>query len=180
MGKLRKQSQVSLRSTNRRLVGWSAEQSMSSKVETRIQELTVDPEHLRARLYHRGLNNKSTKMEVCTSLFKTRGRCGWFSRDEIQVYQLKRENCRAAPLDLKLDSQKKTDREGGWLTLEKTPNGYGPDNIPGCALMDCADHLSGVLIDIFNPSLTQAAAPTCLKTATLFLVPIIQKCPFSP
>ncbi len=43
----------------------------------------------------------------------------------------------------------------------------GPDNIPGRVLRDCVHQLSGVLSDIYNTSLTQAAIPTCLKTATI-------------
>ncbi|KAI4898094.1 hypothetical protein NFI96_001759 [Prochilodus magdalenae] len=43
----------------------------------------------------------------------------------------------------------------------------GPDNIPGRVLRECADQISEVLADIFNVSLTQAAVPTCLKTATI-------------
>ncbi|KAI4879613.1 hypothetical protein NFI96_006236 [Prochilodus magdalenae] len=47
----------------------------------------------------------------------------------------------------------------------------GPDNIPGRVLRECADQISEVLADIFNVSLTQAAVPTCLKTATIIPVP---------
>ncbi|KAI4891554.1 hypothetical protein NFI96_034005 [Prochilodus magdalenae] len=47
----------------------------------------------------------------------------------------------------------------------------GPDNIPGRVLRECADQISEVLADIFNVSLTQAAVPTCLKTATIIRVP---------
>ncbi|KAI4874104.1 hypothetical protein NFI96_018126, partial [Prochilodus magdalenae] len=47
----------------------------------------------------------------------------------------------------------------------------GPDNIPGRVLQECADQISEVLADIFNVSLTQAAVPTCLKTATIIPVP---------
>ncbi|KAI4881499.1 hypothetical protein NFI96_012321 [Prochilodus magdalenae] len=43
----------------------------------------------------------------------------------------------------------------------------GPDNIPGRVLLERADQISEVLADIFNVSLTQAAVPTCLKTATI-------------
>ncbi|KAI4888731.1 hypothetical protein NFI96_022238, partial [Prochilodus magdalenae] len=38
-------------------------------------------------------------------------------------------------------------------------------------LRECTDQISEVLADIFNVSLTQAAVPTCLKTATTILVP---------
>ncbi|KAI4881461.1 hypothetical protein NFI96_000613 [Prochilodus magdalenae] len=47
----------------------------------------------------------------------------------------------------------------------------GPDNIPGRVLRECADQISKVLADIFNVSFTQAAVPTCLKTATIIPVP---------
>ncbi|KAI4871589.1 hypothetical protein NFI96_021134, partial [Prochilodus magdalenae] len=47
----------------------------------------------------------------------------------------------------------------------------GPDNIPGRVLREYADQISEVLADIFNVSLTQAAVPTCLKTATIIPVP---------
>ncbi|KAI4891278.1 hypothetical protein NFI96_006373, partial [Prochilodus magdalenae] len=47
----------------------------------------------------------------------------------------------------------------------------GPDNIPGRVLRECADQISEVLADIFNVSLTQAAVPTCMKTATIIPVP---------
>ncbi|KAK0141960.1 RNA-directed DNA polymerase from mobile element jockey [Merluccius polli] len=47
----------------------------------------------------------------------------------------------------------------------------GPDNIPGRVLKDCAEQLSDVFTDIFNTSLSQAAVPTCLKSATIIPVP---------
>ena len=47
----------------------------------------------------------------------------------------------------------------------------GPDNISGRVLKGCADQLAVVLTDIFNTSLTQAAVPTCLKTATIIPIP---------
>ncbi|KAI4890204.1 hypothetical protein NFI96_001998 [Prochilodus magdalenae] len=47
----------------------------------------------------------------------------------------------------------------------------GPDNIPRRVLKECADQISELLADIFNVSLIQAAVPTCLKTATIILVP---------
>ncbi|KAF7645238.1 hypothetical protein LDENG_00208050 [Lucifuga dentata] len=47
----------------------------------------------------------------------------------------------------------------------------GPDNIPGCVLKDCAEHLKDVFADIFNISLSLAVVPTCLKSATIIPVP---------
>ncbi len=66
----------------------------------------------------------------------------------------------------------------------------GPDSIPGHVLKDCAAQLTDVLTDIFNTSLSQAVAPTCLKSTTILkspvsclndyrpiaLTPIIMKC----
>jgi hypothetical protein len=47
----------------------------------------------------------------------------------------------------------------------------GPDGIPSRILRTCADQLAGVFTDIFNPSLSQFAVPTCFKIATIVPVP---------
>jgi hypothetical protein len=47
----------------------------------------------------------------------------------------------------------------------------GPDGIPSRVLRACADQLAGVFKDIFNPSLSQSAVPTCIKRATIVPVP---------
>lgn len=47
----------------------------------------------------------------------------------------------------------------------------GPDEVLEKVLKACADQLSGVLTKIFNISLKQATVPSCLKVATIILVP---------
>lgn len=47
----------------------------------------------------------------------------------------------------------------------------GPDGAPGKMLKACADQLSRFFSIIFNHSLTQAAIPSCLKSATIIPVP---------
>ncbi|KAK0142660.1 RNA-directed DNA polymerase from mobile element jockey [Merluccius polli] len=47
----------------------------------------------------------------------------------------------------------------------------GPDGIPGRVLRACAEQLAGVLTDIFNLSLAQAAVPACFKTTSIVPVP---------
>ncbi|XP_048867272.1 E3 ubiquitin-protein ligase TRIM47-like isoform X2 [Brienomyrus brachyistius] len=47
----------------------------------------------------------------------------------------------------------------------------GPDNIPGCVLRECTDHLAGVLPDIFNTSLNHSSVPACF-TSTI-IIPVL-------
>ena len=39
----------------------------------------------------------------------------------------------------------------------------GPDGLPGCVLLACADQLASVFTDIFNLSLSEYVIPTCFK-----------------
>lgn len=47
----------------------------------------------------------------------------------------------------------------------------GPDGIPGRVLRACAGQLTGVMTNIFNMSLAQAAVPSCFKTTSIVPVP---------
>ena len=53
----------------------------------------------------------------------------------------------------------------------------GPDNIPGHVLIDCADQLTNVLMDIYNTSLSQAIIPACFKATNI--IPLPKKSPVS-
>jgi hypothetical protein len=55
-----------------------------------------------------------------------------------------------------------------WVNPCKTAD---PDGIPRRVLRACADQMAGDFTDTFNLSLSQSAVPTCVKMATIFLVP---------
>ena len=43
----------------------------------------------------------------------------------------------------------------------------GPDGLPGRVLRACADQLTSVFTDIFNPSMSESVMPTCFKKTTV-------------
>lgn len=57
------------------------------------------------------------------------------------------------------------------LRAVNTRKAAGPDGMMGRVLKECADQLSAVFTKIFNLFLSTVTIPSCLKSATIILLP---------